>query len=312
MEKGNKSKLIACAIDLGSNTALILIGRRSDGLVDIIYEDIKTTRLGEGVMETGEISKVAIERVFDVLAEYRRAIDDNRVRAIWCVGTSALRRAKNSQITIDEIYGKTGIRVEVIGEDEEARLSFLSVASSLDITGSFTVLDVGAYSSQVSWGASSHIEGSISIPVGCLMLKESMVKKGGGYDIERIEGIIADGIKKAGYNKIEGELVLVGGSAVAGATLLLGLKKYERRLIHGISVGAQEIEEMAVSLAMMSQDEVKRIMAFEPERADIIVTGLIIITRFMKALGFDRARVCWWGLTYSILTEIFNSKKEDL
>jgi len=297
---------IASAIDLGSNTALILIGKKVGEIIDTIYEDIRTTRLGEGVIETGMISEVSLQRILDVMIEYKRAMDDNRVTAIRCVGTSALRKAKNSQIVIDEVYNKTGIMVEVIDENEEARLSFLSVVSSLDITGSLTVLDVGAYSSQVSWGKDGQIKSVFSVPIGCLVVKEVMVKKGSGYDIKRIEGIIADGINKAGYKNIDGELIIVGGSAVAGATLLLGLDKYERRLIHGISVGLEDIEEMAVALALMSEDAIKNKMTFEPERADIIVPGLIIITRFMKFLGYDKGRICWWGLTYGILSEMLS------
>ncbi|MGQ9705753.1 MAG: Ppx/GppA phosphatase family protein [bacterium] len=295
---------IASAIDIGSNTALILIGRRIGELIDIMYENIRTTRLGEGVKKTGEISDVAIVRMLNVMTIYKKVLDDNRVSSIRCVGTSALRKAKNNQILIDEVYSKTGIRVEVIDEGEEARLSFISAKSSLNIKGACTVLDVGSYSSQVSWGENSKIENRISLPIGCLIMKETMVRESGGYDVESVEDIIADNIKKVEYDKKDCELVLVGGSAVAGATLLLGLEKYERRIIHGISVGYQDIKELVVSLALMSEDEIRRRMAFEPERADIIVPGLIIITRFMKTLGFDKARVCWWGLTYGILNEL--------
>jgi len=303
-EKPDDFITTACSIDLGSNSALILIGREANGQIEVVYEDMRTTRLGEGVSETGKISIKAINRAIDTISTFKEAIKEHSVTEIHCIGTSALRCAENRKQVIDEIEKKTGISVEVIDEEEEARLSFISATHSLNIEGRCIVLDVGSYSSQLSWGAGTEIEGTLSLPIGCLILRETFTDEEAGYDTYAIESAIKGGIEDSGMKERADTLVLVGGSAVAGASLLLGLSEYNRRIIHGISVGLDEMEDMAVSLALMSEDAIRQRMAFEPERADIIVPGLIVITRFMRVLDYNIARVSWWGLTYGMLVEI--------
>jgi exopolyphosphatase / guanosine-5'-triphosphate,3'-diphosphate pyrophosphatase len=120
------------AIDLGTNTFLMLVARRGERAhLEVELDLCRTPRLGQGLAATGALAPQAIERGLEVLREFagelrRRHVAPDNARA---VGTAALRRARNARTFVERALVETGIRVEVIAEEEEARLGYHAVVA---------------------------------------------------------------------------------------------------------------------------------------------------------------------------------------
>ncbi|HYJ23579.1 MAG TPA: Ppx/GppA family phosphatase, partial [Acidimicrobiia bacterium] len=115
-------------IDVGTNSVKFHVAEQSaDGRWTAIVDRAELTRLGEGQVPNGPISDDAMERTGQAIAEMVDEARQNRARAIFLVGTAALRTASNRDEVIDHIRKRTGFVVEAISGEEEARLAYLAV-----------------------------------------------------------------------------------------------------------------------------------------------------------------------------------------
>ena len=141
------------ALDIGTNTILLLIANVEGGRIHPLYETETVVRLGEGLQKNGILLKGAMDRGIHTLAQYLRRSQEMGVQQIFAAGTSALREAKNSQDFLTLAKEKLGLSIEVISGEEEARLSFLAVAKDLqDNEKPILVVDVGGGSTEFILG----------------------------------------------------------------------------------------------------------------------------------------------------------------
>ena len=121
-------------IDIGTNTLRLLIAEFSgDGIYRKVDSGRYITRLGEGLSGTGRLKDEAMERALRVLKGFADKCSENDVDGIYAVATSAVREAVNGRDFIQEVKNKTGIDVNIISGDEEARITMLGVFPGLEI-----------------------------------------------------------------------------------------------------------------------------------------------------------------------------------
>src|SRR5688572_18415595 len=138
------------AVDIGTNSVRLLTAEQN-GLE--IERKMRITRLGQGVDVTGALDPQAIERTTQVLSEYRSRIECFGVQRVRATATSAARDATNSERFFDAAERALGVRPELLGGQEEARLSFLGATAELpQRDGPFLVIDVGGGSTELALG----------------------------------------------------------------------------------------------------------------------------------------------------------------
>ena len=138
------------AIDCGTNSTRLLIAGPDGAALD---RRMHITRLGQGVDRTRRLDPAAIGRTTEVLREYRQAMDAAGVGPVRITATSAARDATNREDFFRAATEAVGARPELLGGDQEARLSFAGATASLDVAdGPFLVVDIGGGSTEFAVG----------------------------------------------------------------------------------------------------------------------------------------------------------------
>ncbi|MGH6968715.1 MAG: Ppx/GppA phosphatase family protein, partial [Stellaceae bacterium] len=163
------------ALDLGTNNCRLLMARATGRSGFRVVEAFsRIVRLGEGLAATGRLSEVAMTRTIEALRICAERVAGRRVAAGRYVATEACRRAQNCAEFLERIRAATGIVMEIISSDEEARLVVTGCAPLLDRRKPRAlVFDIGGGSTELVWvsvppdpSVAPIIEGSISIPQG--------------------------------------------------------------------------------------------------------------------------------------------------
>ncbi|HZK31620.1 MAG TPA: Ppx/GppA phosphatase family protein [Corynebacterium sp.] len=278
------------AVDCGTNSIRLLISEvRPDGSVREITRLNEIVRLGQGVDATGRLHPDAIERTRVALRGYVELMEQEEVRAVRMVATSATRDAVNRE----DFFGMTagllgritpGAQAEVVSGDEEAELSFRGAILDLDpATGPFCVIDLGGGSTEFIVGdADGEIRAAASTQMGCVRLSERIMTS----DPAEEEQIIAAERYVAERTAEVAELVPVGEArtyvGVAGtfttlAALALGLESYDREEIHGSVLQFAALRVLTCTL--VAATAAKRAMhpVIHPGRADVIDGGSVVV-----------------------------------
>ena len=301
----------AAAIDVGTNTVLLVIGRaRGDGELEVLEDHSRTPRLGEGLARTGRLSEEAVGRALAVLAEYRdrlaaRGVPAARVRA---VGTACLRRAANPELLIDRAWSELGLAVEVLPEEEEGRLGYLAVTGGKG--GDTLVVDVGGGSTEV---VSDGGRSLLSAPVGAVVLTETYLGlggspplRGGGWRALRATAEEACARFPAGAAREGGSprpVVALGGTACNLACLEQGLAAFDPAAAEGARVAGPRVAEWAERLNRTPLAE-RRALPIEADRAAVLPAGLACLAAAVQRLGARELQVSGRGLRYGVLRAV--------
>jgi len=296
------------AIDVGTNTVLLLVAeRRGDALVPVL-ERSEITRLGRGVDRTGLFDPGSVRDTVAVLAEYARIARELGAAAVECVATSAARDAQNGAEFFTAARERAGLTPEVISGAEEARLVYLSAFRDFGGAG-LAVLDVGGGSTEFIVGEGPALRGRLSLQVGAVRLTERHVH---GDPIPAPE-LLA--LREAARIALEplgslepapgARLVGVAGTVTTLSAVVQRLPRHDPQRVHGASLSLGEIERAIESLARLTVRERAAVPGMEPKRADVIVGGAVVVAEAMRRTRLDPLTVSdrgvRWGLLYDRL-----------
>ncbi|MBV9045443.1 MAG: Ppx/GppA family phosphatase, partial [Alphaproteobacteria bacterium] len=231
---------LLAALDLGTNNCRLLIARAVRGELRIVDSFSRIVRLGEGVSQSGQLSETAIERTVAALkicAEHLRAKDVRHIRA---VATEAARRASNAQVLLDRVRAETGIELEIITAEEEARLAAIGCAPLIDPEAEGgLIFDIGGGSTEIIWmrrdgSRAPTVTAFASEPVGVVTLAESwsgpLDRAGYGQlrdqMIERFRAVKARMDAVAPFDPETHHLLGTSGTVTTLAGIALGLARY--------------------------------------------------------------------------------------
>lgn len=301
------------AIDVGSNTIRLLIGNIRNNRVNRIYSGRITTRLAEGVVNTGRLKNDNIEKSVSTIKEFYSLISGCGIKNIRAVGTSAIREAENSKEFADMVFNETGIKVERITGIEEARLTAKGLLFGINKTsGPLLIIDIGGGSTE--W----IIQGNLlsedrllfnSLPAGVVKLLERFIKTDPPTPDElsainnEIDAILANDKLKTTTHLSEGLLIGTGGTITTLASIDLGLDEYDGEKVHMHVIPLQKLLILRDMLISQPFDKRKEIKGLEPGRADLIIPGILLTIRVMETLGFKEITVSDYGLLEGILLE---------
>lgn len=299
------------SIDLGSNSAKLLIAEITDnnGIVPI-YQQKATPRLADGLKKTGMISKESLKRAVESLEEFKQKSEDLGVNEIHAIATQALREANNSREVIDHILEMTGINIKVISGKREAELTYQGAVTGIDNLRKGRILfDVGGASTEFVLAENDNILNSDSLPIGAVAITEEN-KTDGITSPSRLSKIKADIVeylipKLSRFSQDEFDLISSGGTVSAYKRYEMGPPFDDPDRPHGTRLKLDSLESMIAEFAALKLSEREGVIIFEPERANVIVAGGLILAAvcdiFRKLDIIVSTRSLRWGFLISLM-----------
>jgi len=294
--------MLCAAIDIGSNTTRVLVAEPREGQLNKVMEQRAYTRIGKSTTKDGSITQPMIHEVGEVVGTQVRLAEELGAEAIKAVATAAIRQARNRDEVVQAIGEVSGVKVEVLSEEEEGRLAFIGATKTLGhpVEGRVAVVDVGGGSSEVVLGTVAGGADRVhSFQIGSGMLAEELLKSDPPSAAELRE--VRERINEF-FDGLEVEqpdqAVAVGGSATSLRRLVGAVLEYET-LERGVRV-----------LASDPIDEVARRFELDPRRVGILPTGVLLLEKISQLLG-QPLQIGKGGLREGVILDLLNGSVDN-
>lgn len=294
------------AIDIGTNSVLLLVVEVSDGKLVPLRDEAVVTRLGRGVDQTRRLEQEAMRRTLDCLSSYADQLARFDVQSLAVVGTSALRDASGSESFLTQAERLLGTRPRIVSGGEEAELAFRGAVSGLPLEGPVTVFDVGGGSTEIIAGSTHSGVPSIarakSIDIGAVRLHERHVRHDPVHPDElfalrqEARGQLADAMPYRNHR-----IVGVAGTVTTLLAMTRRIAPYDGTLVHGATLHRHDVEHWLDFLAQKNLAERRSIAGLEPRRADVILAGTAIVLEILDWFQVDSAIVSDRGLRWGLV-----------
>ncbi|WP_428525658.1 Ppx/GppA phosphatase family protein [Roseibium sp.] len=314
------------ALDLGTNNCRLLIARPEERGFRVVDAYSRIVRLGEGVGAHRRLGDAAMDRAIDALAQCHRKLAERGVERSRLIATEACRAAENGADFISRVQAETGLALEIVNRETEARLAVAGCASLVDHDADGVILfDIGGGSSEIVWldlrnrcGARGYaltrfIRSWISLPVGVVNLAE----RHGGVHVtpDIFEAMVDDAADHlAEFNLADdlseaissGKVHMLGtsGTVTTLAGVHLGLRRYDRRRVDGTWLEDTQVGGMIDQLRDMPYEARVSNPCIGEDRADLVLAGCAILEAIRRRWSCPRLRVADRGLREGILTEL--------
>ncbi|HEY8107424.1 MAG TPA: hypothetical protein VIC70_01865 [Gaiellaceae bacterium] len=266
--------MIVAAVDLGTNTTRLLVGRVGDERVEELHRETRITRLGEGVDRRGRLLPVPIARVRNVLTDYRRTAESLGAERTLLVATSAVRDAENGEAFLGEIEWSYGFATRLLTGGEEAELTQRGVG---ELGAATLLVDIGGGSTELV------LDGfRTSLPLGSVRFTERH-----GEDVDACSRAARALLPDLTPDNAVG----VAATITSLAALDLGLAEYDRAQVHGHVLTREGARAQLERLATLPLEERRRVPTIDPERAPVIVAGAAILLAILDEYGLESIRV---------------------
>ncbi|WP_431321474.1 Ppx/GppA phosphatase family protein [Rhizobium sp. YTU87027] len=310
------------ALDLGTNNCRLLIAQPTrPGQFRVVDAFSRIVRLGEGLAASGRLSDDAMDRAVDALRVCASKLKNREIRRMRLIATEACRQASNGAQFLERVVVETGLELEIIDRETEARLAVSGCSSLVGReTRSVVLFDIGGGSSEIAVirigdnrfnRLANHITHWTSLPVGVVTLSE----RHGGRDVTpdvfegmviEVQGMLAAFDCPAIDIGHAGDFHLIGtsGTVTTLAGVHLDLPRYDRRKVDGIWLSDDEVSAMQAKL--LSWDFASRAAnpCIGPDRADLVLAGCAILEAIRRRWPSPRMRVADRGLREGLLTDM--------
>ncbi|MDZ7774025.1 MAG: Ppx/GppA phosphatase family protein [Balneolaceae bacterium] len=302
------------AIDIGSNTVLLLVARPSSTgapLLETLHEEQRMPRLGRGVDRSGNLGGEPVARTLEALADYRYLLKEEYpdLREVAVTATSAVRDAGNREEFLSRVRRETGFEVRLLSGPGEAALTYAGATAVLvgEEGTRTTVVDIGGGSTEIARGT-RRLRDRWSLDMGCVRYTERFLSGDppSPGQAEACREAARDYLRRElPEGPFGGRLVGVAGTVTSLGMLDAGLEVYDPYRLNGRRVSLEETAAWSRLLLEMSADErAQRWPGFLAGRADILPAGLLILEACMEVLGFDAVTVSCGGLRHGAVREM--------
>jgi len=319
------------ALDLGTNNCRLLIAEARGSGFRVVDGFSRIVRLGERLSNGGTLSQPAMDRAIGALRVCAAKLASSGVARSRTIATEACRSAANRTRFTERVYEETGLELEVVDRETEARLAVAGCAPLVDEDAEGVVLfDIGGGSSEIVWldlTSRYGLEGAAlvrcirawtSLPIGVVSLAERY----GGQEVderafaamvEHVTGLLT-GVDRRG---VLSEAVARGGVHLLGtsgtvttlAGVFLGLKRYDRRQVDGTWLEHAQVDTLIAQLLAMSFEDRVANPCIGADRADLVLAGCAILEAIRRRWPCKRLRVADRGLREGMLMELIERDK---
>ena len=279
------------AIDLGTNNCRLLVARPDEDGFTVVDSFSRIVRLGEGLSQSGRLSDEAMDRAVAALGVCSDKLRRRNVSLARSVATEACRRAENGAEFIERVRRETGILLEIIPPEEEARLAVLGCHKLLEPgDGPALIFDIGGGSTELVLVDQEvgvpRIRSWWSAPWGVVSLTESegrhaiegadrpaaykRMRERARHSIARFADMLPE---------VSPDIRLLGtsGTVTTLASVHLALPSYDRRVIDGLQVPIEAMREISARISDMTHQQCAGLPCIGPERADLVLAGCAIL-----------------------------------
>ncbi|MEM9522849.1 MAG: Ppx/GppA phosphatase family protein [Pseudomonadota bacterium] len=325
------------ALDLGTNSCRMLIAQPKGAQFHIVDSFSKSVQLGQGLEISGRLSRQSMARAAGALKICRHKLSRHKVKRMRLVATEACRRAANAPDFIHLVRRETGLPLEIIPPEEEARLAVVSCAPLVSTkTEQLLVMDIGGGSTELVWidlssvprlerpralmrlhsgfdAGDSMLPGTkvvdwISVPLGVVTLKDQF------NDVEDDAGRFAlmswffeeNLADFSPYRDADGaregfQIIGTSGTVTTVAASHLRLKRYDRNKVDGLRMTSDQIDEVVSSYLAMGPEGRRRDVRIGRDRHALIMSGAAILQALLRVWPTDRLSVADRGLREGLL-----------
>jgi len=309
--------MIVSVIDIGTNTVLLLVARVvSDGSVFPLVGEQRLPRLGRGVDASRNIHTDAMQRVIEVLREYRGLMNPHAPGRTVVCGTSAVRDAANREEFAERIRNETGFALEVLSGEEEAFWTYRGAVSGVPGIGRATVIDIGGGSTEITVGESTNVQKRVSLDIGSVRLTERFLHHDPPTRSELASAIelVQNELSRAADFPFSGStLIGVAGTATTLAALAQGLKEFDAGAVTNYRLTLENVKHLFRTLRAMPSGMIRELSSVMEGRSDVITGGVLILREIMAHFNFDEMVVSERGLRYGLaIREAFPASGRSL
>lgn len=323
------------ALDLGTNSCRMLIAEPKGSQFLVLDSFSKTVQLGVGLEASGRLSRASMGRTIQALRICQKKIEKHNVRRMRLVATEACRRARNAKEFIKQVRRETGLQLEIIAPEEEARLAVISCAPLVSPkTEQLLVVDIGGGSTELVWidlsavapedrpkaimrlhmgfnaqgdGAVARVVDWISVPLGVATLKDQFVDV--DDDAARFalmswffEENLASFSPYNAQNPREGfQIIGTSGTVTTVAASFLGLRRYDRTKVDGLQMTSDQIDFVIRDYLTLGPEGRRTDPRIGRDRHALIMSGAAILQALMRVWPTDRLSVADRGLREGLL-----------
>jgi exopolyphosphatase/guanosine-5'-triphosphate,3'-diphosphate pyrophosphatase len=300
----------------------LLIARPQGAGFTVIDAFSRIVRLGEGLATTGKLSDAAIDRTIAALRICADKLKRRNVALARSVATEACRQASNGSEFIERVYHETGIALDIITAEEEARLAVLGCHALLEPgDGPALVFDIGGGSTELvlvdSRAEVPRILDWHSAPWGVVSLTEAVglvdgAEQGAALYAEmraRVRESFAPFVARLRTPKGTPRLLGTSGTVTTLASVHLGLPAYDRSVVDGLIVPSAAMREVSQRIAGMSMAQRSQVPCIGGERADLVVAGCAILETILDLWPAERLGIADRGIREGILRRLMNGDR---
>ncbi len=318
------------ALDLGTNNCRLLIAQPTrPGQFRVVDAFSRIVRLGEGLAASGRLSQEAMDRAVEALKVCAAKLKNREIRRMRLIATEACRAASNGEAFLSRVVEETGLHLEIINRETEARLAVSGCSSLIGQDASSAVLfDIGGGSSEIavlqigeqrSARLANHITHWTSLPVGVVTLSErhggrdvtpdvfaAMTDEVGAmldaFDSPPLAALDKHGRHSDGSSRFH--LIGTSGTVTTLAGVYLNLPRYDRRQVDGLWLSDDAVNDMQAKLLSLGFDQRAANPCIGPDRADLVLAGCAILEAIRRRWPSERMRVADRGLREGLLTDM--------
>lgn len=313
------SSNLKAAIDIGSNSIKLRVGRWEDGQVSVLLDTTEVVRLGRGFKgEDGprildETMENAVRVVTEMTARARAMGADIRM-----VGTMALRQAVNAGEFLARIREATGLEIQILSGEEEAFYSWQGAMSGPDreLSGDLVMFDTGGGSTEFVFGQKNKIGKIQSVPTGAVSLTERFLGDGpvrqSALDaaMEHVSRLLQENGIERQHPTVRPSVVGLGGGVIAMVSVKSGEDPFIPVDLHGKSLTQKDIIRQMRLYASLTLEERQNVIGLPPSRADVILGSACIVLCILKALNVPSCLASINGLRHGVLMEMFTGAEQ--
>ena len=323
------------ALDLGTNSCRMLIAQPRGSQFQVLDSFSKTVQLGAGLEASGKLSRASMARTIQALRICQKKIEKHNVTRMRLVATEACRRARNAREFIRQVRRETGLSLEVIQPEEEARLAVISCAPLVSTrTEQLLVVDIGGGSTELVWidlsavppedrpraimrlhsgfvqtgdAPSARVVDWISVPLGVATLKDQFADvDDDGARFALMSWFFEENLSSFSpynaENPREGfQIIGTSGTITTVAASFLGLRRYDRAKVDGLLMTSDQIDHVIRDFLVLGPEGRRTDPRIGRDRHSLIMSGAAILQALMRIWPTDRLSVADRGLREGLL-----------
>jgi exopolyphosphatase / guanosine-5'-triphosphate,3'-diphosphate pyrophosphatase len=299
--------LKVAAIDVGSNAIRMTVGELDDLWNVNPIENIRIpVRLGEDVFTSGMLGETSMQQTVDAFLRFKRVADDFGVTRLRAVATSAMREAGNGLLLAERITRASGIEVEAITGNEEARLIHLAVTHALDIKNKRTLLiDIGGGSVEVTLSTGLNIIFTDSYKVGTVrLLKKLETKSRSTQTFRQLVHEFTESARRRIEREIGTEKIAICAGTGGNVDEIGRLRQKIFKTESSSFITLTELAELIERLIPMSIEDRIQKLKLRRDRADVILLAAIVLHLIASQAKVKQIAIPNVGLKDGILLDI--------